>query len=431
MALKANKSATRHLRPHAVSTRMRVRGRSVARRTFHSLGNPQYRRFWVSLIVLMAGVNMQMLARGQLAWDLTNDTFMVALVGSAFAPPILIFSVFGGTFADRWNRKKMIQYSQLAICVIAGFVGFTIYMGWISIWILMVAGFAQGMGWSFMMPARQSIIPQLVSKNEITNAIALSASGMALMTLSGPGLGGLAYAWIGPANTYFLITGLMFIAFLMMSGVRVTGDAVSKRQREEKVLSAVWEGLRYSARNKTILILFILLLSTTMTSMSFRSLMPAQVDLIFGGDELELGILMSMIGVGALLGSLFIAGLTENVRRGIILLLATGMSAMAILVSTFVSIFFVGMVAMMVLGLGDAGRRSLNASLLMEQADEEHRGRVMGIYMLNFGLTPIGAIPLGILAEATDIRVAFAVAGCVLAASVLLTWVMTPRIRRL
>ena len=431
MALKANKSATRHLRPHAVSTRMRVRGRSVARRTFHSLGNPQYRRFWVSLIVLMAGVNMQMLARGQLAWDLTNDTFMVALVGSAFAPPILIFSVFGGTFADRWNRKKMIQYSQLAICVIAGFVGFTIYMGWISIWILMIAGFAQGMGWSFMMPARQSIIPQLVSKNEITNAIALSASGMALMTLSGPGLGGLAYAWIGPANTYFLITGLMFIAFLMMSGVRVTGEAVSKRQREEKVLSAVWEGLRYSARNKTILILFILLLSTTMTSMSFRSLMPAQVDLIFGGDELELGILMSMIGVGALLGSLFIAGLTENVRRGIILLLATGMSAMAILVSTFVSIFFVGMVAMMVLGLGDAGRRSLNASLLMEQADEEHRGRVMGIYMLNFGLTPIGAIPLGILAEATDIRVAFAVAGCVLAASVLLTWVMTPRIRRL
>ena len=165
--------------------------------------------------------------------------------------------------------------------------------------------------------------------------------------------------------------------------------------------------------------------------MSFRSLMPAQVDLIFGGESLELGILMSMIGVGALLGSLFIAGLTENVRRGVILLAATGMSAMAILVSTFVSIFFVAMIAMMVLGLGDAGRRSLNASLLMEQADEEHRGRVMGIYMLNFGLTPIGAIPLGILAEATDIRLAFAVAGCVLAASVLLTWILTPRIRRL
>lgn len=431
MASKADKPAVRHLRPHAVSTRMRVRGRSAARRTFHSLGNPAYRRFWVSLIILMAGVNMQMMARGQLAWDLTNDTFQVALVGSAFAPPILIFSVFGGAFADRWDRKKMIQYSQLAICGIAGFVGFTIYMEWISIWILMAAGFAQGMGWSFMMPARQSIIPQLVSKNEVTNAIALSASGMALMTLSGPGLGGLAYGWLGPANTYFIITGLMFIAFLMMSGVNITGEAVSKKRREEKVLSAVWEGLRYSARNRTILILFMLLLATTMTSMSFRSLMPAQVELIFEGGPRQLGILMSMIGVGALLGSLFIAGLTENVQRGVVLLVCTGLSAAAILVSTFVAFFVIAMFAMTVLGLGDAGRRSLNAAMLMEQADEEHRGRVMGIYMLNFGLTPIGAIPLGILAEATDIRVAFAVAGIVLAVAVLLTWTLTPRIRRL
>ncbi len=410
---------------------MRVRGRSAARRTFHSLGNPAYRRFWVSLIILMAGVNMQMMARGQLAWDLTNDTFMVALVGSAFAPPILVFSVFGGAFADRWDRKKMIQYSQLAICGIAGLVGLAILTEAISIWILMLAGFAQGMGWSFMMPARQSIIPQLVSKNEITNAIALSASGMALMTLSGPGLGGLAYGWLGPANTYFIITGLMFVAFLMMSGVQVTGEAVSKKRREEKVLNAVWEGLRYSASNRTILILFLLLLATTMTSMSFRSLMPAQVELIFEGGPRQLGVLMSMIGFGALLGSLFIAGLTENVRRGVVLLACTGLSAAAILVSTFVAFFIIAMFAMMVLGLGDAGRRSLNAAMLMEQADEEHRGRVMGIYMLNFGLTPIGAIPLGILAEATDIRVAFAVAGIILAVAVLLTWTLTPRIRRL
>ena len=379
----------------------------------------------------MAGVNMQMLARGQLAWDLTENTFQVALVSSAFSPPILIFSVFGGAFADRWNRKRMIQFSQFAITIVAGLVGIAILTDNVSIWILLIAGFAQGVCWSFMMPARQAIIPQLVSKNEITNAIALSASGMALMTLAGPGLGGLAYGWIGPANTYFLISALMFVAFLMMSGVRVTAEPVSKKLREEKVLSAVWEGLRYSASNRTILILFILLLSTTMTSMSFRSLMPAQVDLIFNAGPRQLGILMSMIGVGALFGSLFIAGLTDNVRRGVVLLVATGLSAMAILVSTFVSIFIIAMVAMVVLGLGDAGRRALNASLLMEQADDEHRGRVMGIYMLNFGLTPFGAIPLGILAEATDIRLAFAIAGIVLGMSVLLTWILTPRIRRL
>ena len=237
---------------------MRVRGRSIARRTFHSLGNDAYRQFWISLIVLMAGVNMQMLVRGQLAWELTDDTFMVTLVGLVFAPPILMFSVFGGAFADRWDRKKMIQYCQLAISFIALAVGFSIFMDWISIWILMVAGFAQGVCWALMMPARQAIIPQLVRKSGVTNAIALSALGMALMTIAGPGLGGLVYAWLGPANTYFVIAGLMVIAFLMMTGVRNTGEAESKKRPGEKARSAVWEGMRYSTRNKTILILFAL-----------------------------------------------------------------------------------------------------------------------------------------------------------------------------
>ena len=118
--------------------------------------------------------------------------------------------------------------------------------------------------------------------------------------------------------------------------------------------------------------------------------MPVQVDVIFGGGPLQLGILMSTIGVGALLGSLFIAGLTENVKRGVVLLVASALSAAAILVSTYVTVFLIGIVAMLALGLGDSGRRALNSALILEQTDPDHRGRVMGIYMLNFGLRPLG-----------------------------------------
>ena len=140
---------------------------------------------------------------------------------------------------------------------------------------------------------------------------------------------------------------------------------------------------------------------------------------------------MSTIGVGALIGSLFIAGLTDNVKRGVVLLLAGALSAVAILASTFVTVFLIGVVAMLALGLGDSGRRALNSALILEQTDAEHRGRVMGIYMLNFGLRPIGAIPLGILAERTSLQTSFAVAGAVLMISVILVWVLAPRIRRL
>ncbi|MXZ03353.1 MAG: MFS transporter [Chloroflexi bacterium] len=411
-------------------TSARLSGRRYTRRTFQSLANPEYRRFWFSLIFLMAGINMQMLARGQLAWELTGDVFLVALVSSGFAPPILLFSLFGGTLADRWNRRRMIQYSQLVVSLVAGIVGVTIVTGVVNIWILFGAALTQGFCWSFMMPARQAIIPQLVGEREITNAIALNASGMALMTLSGPGLGGLAYSAFGPATTYFVMAALMFVAFVLMTTVKVEGVPVERRRREN-MFSSIWDGLKYSYGNPTIFVLLLLTLATTMTSQSFRQLMPAQVDLIFGGGPTQLGILMSMIGVGALLGSLFMAGLSENMKRGVVLLVASGLSAVAILVSTYVTVFLIAIFAMLVLGIGDSGRRALNSGLLLEQADAEHRGRVMGIYMLNFGLRPIGAIPLGILAERTSIQLAFAVAGILLAVSVIATWVFAPFIRRL
>ena len=169
-----------------------------------------------------------------------------------------------------------------------------------------------------------------------------------------------------------------------------------------------------------------------MTSMSFRSLMPAQVDLIFGGGPSELGILMSMIGVGALLGSLFIAGLTENVPRGAILLAATGLSAMAILVSTFVSIFIVAMVAMMVLGLG---RRR---ATFIERSPVDGTGR------RGASRTCDGHLHAEFRVDA-DRSDSLGDSGCrlrtsawrsqlpdvSLAASVILTWILTPRIRSL
>ncbi len=414
------------------SARLRSNSKAYFNRTFHSLGNPTYRSFWLSLIALMAGMNMQMLARGQLAWELTGDTFMVAIVGSGFAPPILLFGLFGGTLADRLDRKKMIQFSQLFVSLGAGAVGVTVVLELINVWILLGAALLQGVCWSFMMPARNSIIPQLVEDNEVTNAVALNASGMALMTLSAPGIGGLVYAFFGAGATYFAISGLMFTAFVLTGFVKVKRPATAKKRRiNEPMLRAVWGGLAYSAQNKTILILMLLVLATTMTSMSFRSLMPAQVEVVFGGGPTELGILMSMIGVGALSGSLFIAGLTENMRRGIVLLVATGISAIAMLASTFIGVLVIGAFAMVMLGVGDSGRRALNSALLMEQSEDEFRGRVMGLYMLNFGLRPLGAIPLGFLAEQTSVQTAFGVAGFVLTISVLLAWLLTPRIRRL
>jgi len=156
-----------------------------------------------------------------------------------------------------------------------------------------------------------------------------------------------------------------------------------------------------------------------------------QIERVFNMRVEALGLLLSMIGVGSLFGSLVIAGLSKNNHRGWVLLGTSLLSGIAILLAAATTSYAVALVIMVVLGVGDSGRRALNASLIMEETDPEYRGRVMGVYMVNFGLIPLGAIPLGFIAQWFDVRLSFAVAGGALVAAALGYTVLTSRIRRL
>ena len=193
----------------------------------------------------------------------------------------------------------------------------------------------------------------------------------------------------------------------------------------------VKEGLRYARADRTVLMLLIVALSTTVLAMPMRTLLPVQIEEVFNRDVESLGLLLSMIGVGALAGSLLIAGLTTSQHRGMILLVTTAVSGLAILLAGLNTSYFVALAIMVLVGVGDSGRRTLNASLIMEQTDSDHRGRVMGIYMMNFGMIPLGTLPLAALGDVIGIRWAFALAGALLIAAALLMTVATTRIRRL
>ena len=243
-------------------------------------------------------------------------------------------------------------------------------------------------------------------------ALALNGMGMSLMTLGAPAIGGMIYAWAGPGVTYDTILAFN-AASLIFSAMLPSVIAAGKRRN---VLGDLIDALGYAARNRTVIGLLLIALGTTMFANAARNFLPAYVDDIFGktieaGGPQTVGWLLAVFGAGAFLGSLFIAGLKRGAHRGLWLIGSTLLSGVAVvglgvapvLASAFVFLFF--------MGLADAGRRSLNNALLMEVVDDEYRGRISGIWMMNFGFMPIGILLFAQLSDIWDIRVASVAAG--------------------
>ena len=339
---------------------------------------------------------MQMIARGYLAYELTSSPFLLGVVNSGFAVPLLGLSLFGGAFADRLERKYIIQAGQGLSAVLAIFIGIAIHFDIVSWFHLWLASIIQGALFSFVMPARQAIIPQLVGQERLSNAMALNASAMSAMTLAAPALAGWAYAYLGPYNVYYIIAGLAAISFLLSGLIPKSGSGAGRRPAP--MIGDIIEGLVYIRRSPLVLVLLLMGLATALLAMPFRFLMPIFVVDVYRLGPEAMGLLVTIMGGGSLIGSLFIASLGRS-GRGKLLIVGSFISGVTLLLVASIPIYMVAAFLMLPLGLGDAGRRTLNQSLIMEEVEDRYRGRVMSVFMLNFGLMPLGVLPAGTAAE--------------------------------
>ena len=374
---------------------------------------------------MMASVNMQFVARSQLAYDLTNSPLAVGIVGSGFAPPILLLSIFGGSVSDQFDKKKIIQLAQLGMVLLASIIAISIFLEIVTIYHLIVASVVQGIMWAFLVPARQSLIPDLVEKKLTVNAIALSGSGMALMTFLGPGIGGFLYEFFGAGFVYIFIC-LLFFAALISN--QFLPDTFTGSKKNDSRVKQIKEGIIYIKKNNILIWLLLIAMITTILTMPLRNLMPVLMDELFSKGADAVGLMLSIIGLGSLIGSLIFAGLKKGIR-GLALIGSLLISGIAILITSLSGIFILILFMMFFIGIGDAGRRSLNNALLMEEADPEYRGRVNGVYTMNFGLMPLGTIPVAALASVYGIDLAFISSSLVLIIFALSCFIFAKKIR--
>ena len=360
---------------------------------------------------MIGGMNVQMLARSQLGWDLTGSSLAVTLVGVGFAPPMLLFSLFGGVVSDRFDNKNIIQLGQLGVIAITTFIAISIFTNTITIYHLIIVSFFQGTFWAFMMPARQSIIAELVDENQLNNAVSLNAAGMSLTTMVSPAIGGLVYHYFGPGMTYVLITFFCIIAIISTSMIP---KSKTKVQKKSKVLGEIKEVFIILKDNTLLLYLIMLALVTTLLSLPTRTLFAPYASELLSGGALEVGLMLASIGGGALIGTLIAASIPQKTKKGKFILFTSLLSGLSILVLGFSSITIFSIFLCFFLGLGDAGRRSLNPSMIIEKTPQEYRGRVMGFYAMSFGFIPLGAIPMGIISDKYGVNIAFIFSGLAL-----------------
>ena len=390
-----------------VTERIRTAGRRATRGTFASLAVRDYRLLWGGLVVLFGASQIRMVASGYLAYELTNSPLLLSLVAVGYAVPMLSLALVGGVVADRFERRRLVQVAQAMFSTVALAVGIIVHLGLVT-WVhLLLASALQGTLWAILVPARQAMIPGIVGRKLTTNALALMAAAFSMTTLLGPAVGGWLYGFGGPAAAYYFVAAMGVAAVILTGRVTSVGAPAATGASHG---AAIREGLVYIRRQPDIILLFLISVVYAMVAMPFRLILPVFVVDLYGMGPEVLGLLVSSMGVGSVGAAVVIAGVAPG-RRGLILVCGAMLASLAILVMAGVALFWVGMLGMLVLGVGDAIRKSLNQAVMLEIADEEYHGRVASVFMISFGLVPLGALPAGALAEAFGGQVAGAVMG--------------------
>ena len=374
-----------------------------AARTFDSLQVRDFRLLWIGMLLTMGGMNMQMFTRGLQAYDLTDSAVITALVSMGWAPTMLVFSLYGGVLGERLERRSLIQFAQTCNAIIPAILAVLSFTGVVQWWHLFAASMVQGIMFATMTPARQAVIPGLVGRQRVSNALALNASAMGLMNVAGQAFGGVLYDLIGPGGSY-IVASLMTLTAVWFT-MQLPKMYPDKRDGPRRsAFAQITDGLRYINRTPMVRILLLQGLVVTLLAMPFRMLIQVFAKQVYGSSASQIGLLGAVAGVGAVAGSLWIAGLRPGQGRGATLLATSVLGGVALILAGVFPWLAVGIFAMVLAGLGESGRQALGQSLVIENADDPYRARVTSVLMMTFGLMPIAVLPLGVAYDTIGAR---------------------------
>jgi MFS family permease len=399
--------------------------------TFYSLRFRDFRYMWQGQVGASASQWMEQLARPFLILELTDSAFLVGLIAATRMVPMLLVGLWAGVIADRMNKKRILQVCQFVTFASHGTTAILLFAGLIEPWMVFVGTFATGSAQAFNQPARSSLIPRLVPRYCLTNALALNSAAFGSMRVIGPSIGGLVLAATDFEYLYALQT-LVYVWVIWTTSMIHFETNEAKRDRPSMFVE-LKEGFGVLHTDRTILYIMILAVSLFVFAMPFQAVfIPLIATESLNMTKSEAAILLSVVGAGALLGALVVATVGDNVNgRG------TKMIGMIVIMSLSLFLFaqggslYTAIPALLVAGAMQTSFNSVNNAFVLGRTAPELHGRVMSLFSLDRGLVPLGATIAGGLSAAVGPADALTIMAAICLVNTLLVALLVPSLRKI
>ena len=374
--------------------------------------------------MMSTGQWVQQVTLGWLVYDLTGNSMLLGALNGLRALPFLVTGPMAGVAADRMDRRKLLLYTQWVLIVTAILMGALVASPFLHVWHIFLFTLITGVAWTITEPVRMSMIPSVVPKRDLANAIALNSGGFNLMKVIGPALGGAMIAWFGAADNFFVqgiaYTGVLAMIYLMH---------IPPNRAEAKRATAfanLKEGVAYVWSTPAVLALMMLAYVPRVFAVPYQTLMPVfQKDVLHVGPE-GLGLLMAAPGIGAVIAVLTLASLGHRIKRqGLLLVGSIVILGFFLIVFSQLTSLPLALITLVIAGAFQMFFLASTATMLQLVVPDELRGRVMSLYMLDRGFMPAGALFAGTAAHFIGAPMTVAIMGAIV---ILLTLVVAWRI---
>jgi MFS family permease len=371
---------------------------TTSRTRYPALHHRNFTLIWCGLLVSNMGTWMQNVAQSWLIYKLTgNDPLYLGWLGLSFAIPMIVAPPLGGALADRIDRIKLLYVTQTCSLLLALLLAILAWSGVVQPWHILLTSFGGALLLAFDNPTRQALIPDLVPRADLLNALSLNSATYTGAALVGPALSGLLLDVIG-AGWLFMLNAISFLA--VIGALRAMRDLPERPHRPVPLREALLGGFSYARRHRLTLLLLVLSALASLFGRSYQQLLPIFADDIWRAGSSGYGTLLAAGGAGALIGAFAVASIRTIERQGRVLVVSGLVFCIALAGFVLCPLFWPGVALLVIVGVASTVFATMIATMIQLRVPGELRGRVMSLYAITLiGLPSLGALGVAALAD--------------------------------